>query len=165
MRLKNRFKNVSLWLFLTFILAAVTPAVLWVDRTTMFEIWDAIGVGLAVAAFIRWGPAAWEAIKPPIHDLFAWDYLVLGLGFVFIGGTGRLGIQWYWRASDQTNGLINSASLLYCTIFTAIGFFLLLIPTYSAETGRLSIQAWPVTVVLTLLSFAIGGSLIYLGWG
>ena len=131
----------------------------------MFEIWDAIGVGLAVSALIRWGPSAWNAIKPPIHDLFAWDYLVLGLGFIFVGGTGRLAIQWFWRASNKLNGAVDSALLLYCTIFTAIGFFLLLIPTYSEETGRLSIQAWSVTFILTMISFLIGGILIYAGWG
>lgn len=163
--MKSNIKNISLWLAIGVVLIAVLPAVIWADRTTMFEIWDAIGVGLAAAAIVRWGPAAWNAIRPPIHDLYAWDYLVLGLGFVCMGVSGRLGAQWYWRATDYSSQIINSPFLLYCTIFTGIGLFLLLVPTYSEKTGRLSVEAWPTMIILTTVSAAIGGTLIYLGWG
>jgi hypothetical protein len=157
-------KNITLWVVITIVFVLFSPAVAWVERQTMFEVVDALAVGGALGAAVRWGPAAWKALKPPVHSLIPADFLVVGLGFICIGGAARFGGQWYWRASDKPNWWIDSVPLLYFTIIVVIGLFLVMATTYS-EKGAVSIGAFRRTIFLVCASITVAVVLVWAGWG
>lgn len=160
----NGVKNTTLWFAIILLFILVSPSVYAADRQNMFEIVDALAVGGALGCLVRWGPAAWNALKPPIHGLRAADYLVVGIGMVCIGGATRLAGQWYWRAAGKPDWWIDSAWLLYCTISITFGYYLLLIPTFTSH-GGLTISTVPKILGLFLLSLGVGIVLIWAGWG
>lgn len=161
----KRLKNVALWIFVVLIFGCFTPAVHFVGRQSMFEIADGLAVGLGIGALIRWGPAAWNALRPPVHELRAHDFLIVGLGLICAGSALRFGSQWYWRASEKPDWFIDSGFLLYCTLAVAIGFSLTLVPTFSSEHGFLTIDAPRKTALLAAISLAISLLIIWAGWG
>lgn len=163
--MKYRIKNTALWAALILIFAAFVPVIYITERQSMFEILNALAVGGAIGALIRWSPSAWEALKPPIHILRSRDYLVVGLGMVCSGGALRLASQWFWRAYDKPSWIIDSAFVLYVTLMITVGFFLLLVPTFSDEFGLLAKGAYLKTATLAGISIIIALSLILIGWG
>ncbi len=161
----KRIKNTTLWAVVLLCFLLFVPAIEWVERQSMFEIVNGLIMGAGVGCFIRWAPAAWKALKPPIHELRAADYLVVGLGMVCIGLILRFGGQWYWRANDQPAWFINSSLLLYFTVAIMIGLYLLMIPTFTENGGRLSIAAAPKTVAIWSISLSCSILMIWAGWG
>jgi hypothetical protein len=157
--------NTTLWLAITIAFIIFTPGVIWVERQSMYELANAVIVGLGVSALVKWIPAAWEAVKPPIHELRASDYLIVGIGMICIGAVGRFAGQWWWRAYDKPAGIwIDGPVALYFTMIIGVGIFLVFIPTHN-EDGHLAIGAWSRTFSLAGLSVAIAGVLAWAGWG
>lgn len=161
----KRIKNTTLWLGILLVFLAFAPAVHWVERQSMFEIADGLLVGAGLGCIIRWGPAAWKAIMPPIHELRAADHLVVGLGLVFCGLIFRFAGQWYWRAMDKPDWFINSSILLYFTLAITIGLYLLMMPTFTENGGKLTVAAAPKTFAIMAVSLVSSILLICSGWG
>jgi hypothetical protein len=161
--MKTEISNVALWILLLAAMAALAPAVYFIDRQTMFEIVDGLAVGGGIGALIRWGPAAWAALWPPARTLRASDLLSVGIGLLAIGGALRLGWQWYWRASNKPDGIIDSGPMLAWTILVVFGYFLILVPTFSSDGVYLE-RPWK-TGLLAGISLAISLLIIWVGWG
>lgn len=161
--MKTEISNVAVWLLLLLAFVACIPAIHLIDRQSMFEIVDGLAVGGAIGALIRWGPAAWNALWPPARNLKASDLLSVGVALLAIGGALRLGYQWYWRASDKPNYIIDSVMMLYFTIVVVFGYFLLLVPTFSSDGVYLE-KPWK-SGLLAALSLALSVLIIWAGWG
>src|SRR4051794_28750545 len=131
--MKIEISNVAIWVLLLIAFALFIPAIHFMDRQSMFEIVDGLAVGGAVGALIRWGPSAWKSLWPPARTLKAYDLLSVGIGLLAIGGALRLGWQWYWRASNKPDAIIDSVAILYFTIVIVFGYFLVLVPTFSTD--------------------------------
>jgi hypothetical protein len=161
--MKTEISNVAIWVLILIALVAFIPAIHYIDRQSMFEIVDGLAVGGAVGALIRWGPAAWNALWPPARRLRASDLLSVGIAMLAIGGAFRLGWQWYWRASDKPEVVIDSVAMLYFTIVVVFGYFLVLVPTFSSD-GVFLEKPWK-TGLLAAISMAISILIIWAGWG
>jgi hypothetical protein len=161
--MKTEISNVAIWVLILIALVAFIPAIHFIDRQSMFEIVDGLAVGGAVGALIRWGPSAWNALWPPARRLRASDLLSVGIAMLAIGGAFRLGWQWYWRASDKPEVVIDSVSMLYFTIVVVFGYFLVLVPTFSSDGVYLE-KPWK-TGLLAAISMAISILIIWAGWG
>jgi hypothetical protein len=161
--MKTEISNVAVWFLLLVAFVVCIPAIHYVDRQSMFEIVDGLAVGGAIGALIRWGPAAWSALWPPARSLKASDLLSVGVGLLAIGGALRLGYQWYWRASDKPDYVIDSVLMLYFTIVVVFGYFLLLVPTFSSDGVYLE-RPWK-SGLLAIISLAISVLIIWAGWG
>jgi fluoride ion exporter CrcB/FEX len=120
-------------------------------------------VGGAVGAMIRWGPAAWNALWPPARTLKAYDLLSIGIAMLAIGGALRLGAQWYWRANDKHDSIIDSVPMVVITLIVVVGFFLTLVPTFSSDGIYLE-RPWK-SALLAATSIAISILIIWAGWG
>jgi hypothetical protein len=161
--MKLEISNVAIWVLLLIAFALFIPAIHYIDRQSMFEIVDGLAVGGAVGALIRWGPVAWNALWPPARMLKAYDLLSIGIGLLAIGGALRLGWQWYWRASNKPDAIIDSIAILYFTIVIVFGYFLVLVPTFSTDGVYLE-RPWR-SMLLILTSVAISILIIWAGWG
>jgi hypothetical protein len=161
--MKTEISNVAVWLLLLLAFVACIPAIHYIDRQSMFEIVDGLAVGGAVGALIRWGPAAWNALWPPARTLKAYDLLSVGIGLLAIGGSLRLGWQWYWRALNKPDAIIDGVAMLYYTIVVVFGYFLVLVPTFSSEGVYLE-RPWK-SGLLAAISIAISVLIIWAGWG
>src|SRR3954453_12721161 len=124
--MKTEISNVAVWLLLLLAFVACIPAIHFIDRQSMFEIVDGLAVGGAIGALIRWGPAAWNALWPPARGLKAYDLLSVGIALLAVGGALRLGWQWYWRAMDKLDSIIDSVPMVVITLIVVIGYFLVL---------------------------------------
>jgi hypothetical protein len=160
---KTEISNVSVWLLLLLALVGCIPAIYYIDRQSMFEIVDGLAVGGAIGALIRWGPAAWNALWPPARKLRASDLLSVAIALLAIGGALRLGWQWYWRAADKPDTVIDSVAMLYFTIVVVFGYYLALVPTFSSDGVYLE-RPWK-TGILAGISAAISLLIIWAGWG
>jgi hypothetical protein len=160
---KTEISNVGIWVLILMALAMFIPAIYFINTQSMFEIVDGLAVGAAVGAMIRWGPAAWNALWPPARTLKAYDLLSIGIALLAIGGALRLAGQWYWRASDKQNAIIDSLPMLFFTIFVVLGYFLVLVPTFSTEGIYLE-RPWK-TGLLAAISLAVSVLIIWAGWG
>jgi hypothetical protein len=80
-----------------------------------------------------------------------------------IGGAFRLAAQWYWRASNKADGIIDSVAMLYFTIIVVFGYFLVLVPTFSSDGVYLE-RPWK-TGLLAAISLAVSALIIWSGWG
>src|SRR4051795_12173317 len=118
--MKTEISNVAVWLLLLLAFVACIPAIHYIDRQSMFEIVDGLAVGGAVGALIRWGPSAWNALWPPARLLRASDLLSVGIAMLAIGGSLRLGMQWYWRANDKHDAIIDSVPMVVITLVVVI---------------------------------------------
>lgn len=161
--MKTEVSNVAIWILILIALLLFIPLIYFIDRQSMFEIVDGLAVGGAVGAMIRWGPAAWFALWPPARTLRASDVLSIGIALLAIGGALRLAAQWYWRAGDKAEAVIDSVAMLYFTIVVVIGYFLTLVPTFSSDGIYLE-KPWKTTL-LAAISLAISALLIWSGWG
>src|SRR4051812_22421036 len=163
MEMRTEISNVGIWVLILLALLSFIPAIHFIDRQSMFEIVDGLAVGGAVGALIRWGPAAWNALWPPARNLKAYDLLSVGIALLSIGGALRLGAQWYWRANDKHDSIIDSVPMVDITLLVVIGYFLVLVPTFSTEGGYLE-RPWK-SALLAMISIAISVLIIWAGWG
>jgi hypothetical protein len=161
--MKTEISNVGIWVLILLALASFIPAIHFVDRQSMFEIVDGLAVGGAVGALIRWGPAAWNALWPPARGLKAYDLLSVGIAMLALGGAARLGMQWYWRANDKHDSIIDSVPMVVITLLVVVGYFLVLVPTFSTEGVYLE-KPWK-SGLLAVISLAISVLIIWAGWG
>jgi hypothetical protein len=161
--MKTEISNVAIWVLILIACLFFIPFIHYVDRQSMFEIVDGLAVGGAVGSMIRWGPAAWNALWPPARTLKASDVLSIGIALLAIGGSTRLAAQWYWRANDKADSVIDSVAMLYFTIIVVVGYFLTLVPTFSSDGIYLE-RPWK-TGLLILISLAISCLIIWAGWG
>lgn len=161
--MKTEISNVAVWMLILIAIAAFIPAIHYVDRQSMFEIVDGLAVGGALGALIRWGPSAWNALWPPARTLRASDLLSVGIGLLAVGGALRLAAQWYWRASDRHNAIIDSVPMLFFTIVVVLGYFLVLVPTFSSNGVYLE-RPWK-TSLLAAFSLFVSLIIIWAGWG
>jgi hypothetical protein len=161
--MKTEISNGGIWVLILLALASFIPAIHFVDRQSMFEIVDGLAVGGAVGALIRWGPAAWNALWPPARSLKAYDLLSVGIAMLALGGAARLGMQWYWRANDKHDSIIDSVPMVVITLLVVIGYFLVLVPTFSTEGVYLE-KPWK-SGLLAAISLAISLLIIWAGWG
>jgi hypothetical protein len=161
--MKTEISNVGIWVLILLALASFIPAIHFVDRQSMFEIVDGLAVGGAVGALIRWGPAAWNALWPPARSLKAYDLLSVGIAMLALGGASRLGMQWYWRANDKHDSIIDSVPMVVITLIVVVGYFLVLVPTFSTEGVYLE-KPWK-SGLLAAISLAISVLIIWSGWG
>src|SRR3954467_10242888 len=161
--MKPEISNVAIWVLILAALASFIPAIHFIDRQSMFEIVDGLAVGGAIGALIRWGPAAWNALWPPARGLKASDLLSVGVALLAIGGALRLGWQWYWRASNKPDYVIDSVTMLYFTIIVVFGYFLMLVPTFSSDGVYLE-RPWK-TGMLAAVSLTVSVLIIWAGWG
>jgi fluoride ion exporter CrcB/FEX len=161
--MKTEISNVGIWVLILLALLSFIPAIHFLDRQSMFEIVDGLAVGGAVGALIRWGPAAWNALWPPARNLKAYDLLSVGIALLSIGGALRLGAQWYWRANDKHDSIIDSVPMVVITLLVVIGYFLVLVPTFSTEGVYLE-RPWK-SALLAMISIAISVLIIWAGWG
>jgi fluoride ion exporter CrcB/FEX len=161
--MKTEISNVGIWVLILLALMSFIPAIHFIDRQSMFEIVDGLAVGGAVGALIRWGPAAWNALWPPARNLKAYDLLSVGIALLAIGGALRLGVQWYWRANDKLDSIIDSVPMVVITLIVVIGYFLVLVPTFSTEGVYLE-RPWK-SALLAMISIAISVLIIWAGWG
>src|SRR3954471_15019485 len=161
--MKTEMSNVAIWVLILMALLSFIPAIHFIDRQSMFEIVDGLAVGGAVGALIRWGPAAWNALWPPARTLRASDLLSVGIAMLAIGGAARLGMQWYWRANDKQDSIIDSVPMVVITLVVVVGYFLVLVPTFSAEGVYLE-RPWK-SCLLAAISLAISILIIWAGWG
>jgi hypothetical protein len=160
---KTEISNVAIWVLILLAFAAFIPLIAAIDRQSMFEIADGLAVGGAVGAVIRWGPSAWNALWPPARTLRASDLLSVGIALLAIGGAFRLAAQWYWRAGNKADGIIDSVAMLYFTIIVVFGYFLVLVPTFSSDGVYLE-RPWK-TGLLAVISLGVSALLIWAGWG
>jgi hypothetical protein len=160
---KPEISNVAIWVLILLALASFLPAIHFVDRQSMFEIVDGLAVGGAMGALIRWGPAAWNALWPPARTLRASDLLSVGIAMLAIGGAARLGMQWYWRANDKQDTIIDSVPMVVITLLVVVGYFLVLVPTFSSDGVYLE-RPWK-TGLLAVISLGISAIIIWSGWG
>jgi hypothetical protein len=161
--MKTEISNVGIWVLILLALLSFIPALHFLDRQSMFEIVDGLAVGGAVGALIRWGPAAWNALWPPARNLKAYDLLSVGIALLSIGGALRLGAQWYWRANDKHDSIIDSVPMVIITLLVVVGYFLVLVPTFSTEGVYLE-RPWK-SGLLAVISLAISALIIWSGWG
>jgi fluoride ion exporter CrcB/FEX len=161
--MRSEISNVGVWALILLALASFIPAIHFIDRQSMFEIVDGLAVGGAVGALIRWGPAAWTALWPPARNLKAYDLLSVGIALLAIGGAFRLGMQWYWRANNKYDSIIDSVPMVVITLIVVIGYFLVLVPTFSTEGVYLE-RPWK-SGLLAAISLAISALIIWFGWG
>jgi hypothetical protein len=161
--MKTEISNVGIWVLILLALASFIPSIHFVDRQSMFEVVDGLAVGGAVGALIRWGPAAWNALWPPARTLKAYDLLSVGIAMLALGGAARLGMQWYWRANDKHDSIIDSVPMVVITLLVVIGYFLVLVPTFSTEGVYLE-KPWK-SGLLAAISLAISLLIIWAGWG
>jgi hypothetical protein len=161
--MKTEISNVGIWVLILLALASFIPAIHFVDRQSMFEIVDGLAVGGAIGALIRWGPAAWNALWPPARSLKAYDLLSVGIAMLALGGASRLGMQWYWRANDKHDSIIDSVPMVVITLIVVVGYFLVLVPTFSTEGVYLE-KPWK-SGLLAAFSLAISLLIIWAGWG
>jgi hypothetical protein len=161
--MKTEISNVAIWVLILAALASFIPAIHFIDRQSMFEIVDGLAVGGAAGALIRWGPAAWNALWPPARSLRASDVLSIGIAMLAIGGSLRLGMQWYWRANDKQDSIIDSVPMVVITLVVVVGYFLTLVPTFSSDGIYLE-KPWK-TGLLAGISIAISVIIIWSGWG
>jgi fluoride ion exporter CrcB/FEX len=161
--MKTEISNVAIWVLILAALASFIPAIHFIDRQSMFEIVDGLAVGGAVGALIRWGPAAWNALWPPARSLRASDVLSIGIALLAIGGAFRLGAQWYWRANDKHDSIIDSVPMVVITLVVVVGYFLTLVPTFSSDGIYLE-KPWK-TALLAGISIGISALIIWAGWG
>jgi fluoride ion exporter CrcB/FEX len=160
---KTEISNVAIWVLILLALASFIPAIHFIDRQSMFEIVDGLAVGGAIGALIRWGPSAWNALWPPARNLRASDLLSIGIAMLAIGGALRLGMQWYWRANNKHDSIIDSAPMVVITLVVVVGYFLVLVPTFSSDGVYLE-RPWK-TGLLAAISLAISALIIWAGWG
>jgi hypothetical protein len=160
---KPKISNVAIWVLILMALASFIPAIHFIDRQSMFEIVDGLAVGGAAGALIRWGPSAWNALWPPARTLRASDLLSIGIALLAIGGSFRLGMQWYWRANDKQDSIIDSVPMVVITLVVTLGYFLVLGPTFSSDGVYLE-RPWK-TGLLAAISLAISAIIIWSGWG
>src|SRR3954462_207339 len=161
--MRTEMSNVGIWVLILLALLSFIPAIHFVDRQSMFEIADGLAVGGAVGALIRWGPAAWNALWPPARSLKAYDLLSVGIAMLALGGATRLGMQWYWRANDKHDSIIDSVPMVVITLVVVVGYFLVLVPTFSSDGFYLE-GRWK-TGLLAVISRAISVIIIWSGWG
>jgi UPF0716 family protein affecting phage T7 exclusion len=161
--MKNEVSNVGIWVLILLALASFIPAIHFIDRQSMFEIVDGLAVGGAIGALIKWGPAAWNALWPPARTLKAYELLSIGIALLAIGGSVRLGMQWYWRANDKMDSIIDSVAMVVITLIVVIGYFLVLVPTFSTDGVYLE-RPWKSGLLATI-SIAISILIIWAGWG
>jgi hypothetical protein len=161
--MKTEISNVAIWVLILAALASFIPAIHFIDRQSMFEIVDGLAVGGAAGALIRWGPAAWNALWPPARSLRASDVLSIGIAMLAIGGSLRLGMQWYWRANDKQDSIIDSVPMVVITLVVVVGYFLTLVPTFSSDGIYLE-KPWK-TGLLVGISILISVIIIWSGWG
>jgi fluoride ion exporter CrcB/FEX len=161
--MRTDISNVGVWVLILLALASFIPAIHFIDRQSMFEIVDGLAVGGAIGALIRWGPAAWNALWPPARNLKAYDLLAVGIALLALGGAARLGMQWYWRANDKHDSIIDSVPMVVITLVVVVGYFLTLVPTFSSDGVYLE-RPWK-SGLLALLSLAISVLIIWAGWG
>jgi fluoride ion exporter CrcB/FEX len=161
--MKTEISNVAIWVLILLALLSFIPAIHFIDRQSMFEIVDGLAVGGAAGALIRWGPAAWNALWPPARSLRASDVLSIGIAMLAIGGALRLGMQWYWRANDKHDSIIDSVPMVVITLIVVVGYFLTLVPTFSSDGIYLE-KPWK-TALLAATSVAISAIIIWAGWG
>jgi fluoride ion exporter CrcB/FEX len=161
--MKTEISNVGIWVLIVLALLSFIPAIHFIDRQSMFEIVDGLAVGGAVGALIRWGPAAWNALWPPARTLKAYDLLSVGIALLAIGGALRLGVQWYWRANNKMDSIIDSVAMVVITLVVVIGYFLVLVPTFSTEGVYLE-RPWK-SALLAMISIAVSVLIIWAGWG
>jgi hypothetical protein len=161
--MKTEISNVAIWVLILAALASFIPAIHFIDRQSMFEIVDGLAVGGAAGALIRWGPAAWNALWPPARSLRASDVLSIGIAMLAIGGSLRLGMQWYWRANDKQDSIIDSVPMVVITLVVVVGYFLTLVPTFSSDGIYLE-KPWK-TGLLAGISILISVIIIWSGWG
>jgi fluoride ion exporter CrcB/FEX len=161
--MKTEISNVAIWVLILLALLSFIPAIHFIDRQSMFEIVDGLAVGGAVGALIRWGPAAWSALWPPARTLRASDVLSIGIAMLAIGGSLRLGMQWYWRANDKHDSIIDSVPMVVITLIVVVGYFLTLVPTFSSDGIYLE-KPWK-TALLAATSVIISAIIIWAGWG
>jgi hypothetical protein len=103
------------------------------------------------------------ALWPPARTLKASDVLSIGIALLAFGGAARLTAQWYWRANDKADLVIDSVAMLYFTIIVAVGYFLTLVPTFSSDGIYLE-KPWK-TGLLVVISLTISCLIIWSGWG
>src|SRR3954465_11173985 len=108
--MKTEISNVGIWVLILLALMSFIPAIHYIDRQSMFEIVDGLAVGGAVGAPLRWGPAPWNALWPPARTLKAYPPPAVGIGLLAIGGSLRLGWQWYWRALFMLHAIIGGVA-------------------------------------------------------
>jgi fluoride ion exporter CrcB/FEX len=161
--MKTEISNVGIWVLILLALASFIPAIHFLDRQSMFEIVDGLAVGGAVGALIRWGPAAWNALWPPARNLKAYDLLSVGIAMLALGGALRLAMQWYWRANDKQDSIIDSVPMVVITLVVVVGYFLTLVPTFSSDGVYLE-RPWK-SGLLAAISLAISILIIWAGWG
>jgi fluoride ion exporter CrcB/FEX len=161
--MKTEISNVAIWVLILLALLSFIPAIHFIDRQSMFEIVDGLAVGGAAGALIRWGPAAWNALWPPARSLRASDVLSIGIAMLAIGGALRLGMQWYWRANDKHDSIIDSVPMVVITLIVVVGYFLTLVPTFSSDGIYLE-KPWK-TALLAATSVIISAIIIWAGWG
>jgi fluoride ion exporter CrcB/FEX len=160
---KTQISNVAIWVLILLALLSFIPAIRFLDRRSMFEIVDGLAVGGAIGALIRWGPAAWNALWPPARTLKAYDLLSVGIAMLSVGGAFRLAMQWYWRSNDKRDSIIDSVPMVVITLLVVVGYFLVLVPTFSTEGVYLE-RPWK-SGLLALISIAISVLIIWAGWG
>ena len=157
-------RSTSLSAFILLAFLTFAPFLYFADRQIVFEVSDALIAGFSVGAFIRFAPAAWQALKLPAHDLHSGDILCVGVSFLCVGGIARFIGQWYWRAMDKPNWWIDSPILAYTTLILGIGYCLIQATTFS-DRGVLVKGAGIRTSYVGLLSLGVAIVLIWLGWG
>ena len=159
-----KIKNTTLWIIVLLTFALFTPLAVFRERQEIFEIVDALAVGMGIGVLLGYAKTVWRAIKLPVHDLTSGDYMLVGLYFSTMGSSLRLAGQWYWRANDKPNWWIDSLGLFYITIFIVIGVAFFLLTTASHE-GVLVKNAVYRPVALGSVSIFIASCMIWYGWG